>query len=107
MEGCLTRLVPVDINRSGKAPGSVSVLLPRLLPSSCVSLGWRPWSSARNRAAERGLLLITKSHSPSHPVRSFGKSGNLDGEYQQGADGGGVWGSRTANVSCMWMGMWT
>lgn len=80
--------------------------LPRLFPSSCVSLGWWPWSS-RNRAAERGLLLITKSHSPSHSVRSFGKSGNLGGEYQQGADGGGVWGSRTANVSCMWMGMWT
>lgn len=78
MEGCLTRLVPVDINRSGKAPGSVSVLLPRLLPSSCVSLGWRPWSSARNRAAERGLLLITKkslTQSPSPLLREVREPG--------------------------------
>lgn len=106
MEGCLTRLVPVDINRSGKAPRSVSVLCLACFPLA-VSLWAGGLGRARNRAAERGLLLIAKSHSHSHQVRSFGKSGNLGGEYQQGAGGGGVWGSRTANVSCMWMGMWT
>lgn len=58
MEGCLTRLVPVDINRSGKAT-MVRVLCLALSLVACLLGGLDV--RARKRAAERDLLLVIKS----------------------------------------------
>lgn len=125
MEGCLTRLVLVDINRSGR----VRHRGPQLPFASLVSLSLcgcvlselldlidsdRARGTARRSATCLRLLLITKSLTqyPLTQSRSFGKSGNLERQYstvqhstnrvlREGVCGG----PRTASVSCMWM--WT
>lgn len=127
MEGCLTRLVLVDISRSGRARQQgpqlrfASLVSLSLYVCGCVYMSCRPLidgdrarGTARRSATCLQLLRITKSLAqyPLTQSRSFGKSGNLEIRYSavQHSINGALMevvcgGPRTASVSCMWM--WT
>lgn len=72
MEGCLTRLVPVDINRSGKAPGSVCVLC-----LACFPLAVSLWAGGLGRGGTaRRSAACCSSPKVTHPVTQSAPSGS-------------------------------